>query len=219
MSLHLRREIEKMKKMILSLSARVEENVQRAARSISRRDPDLAQEIIDNDPDIDQTEVDVEEECLKILALHQPVAHDLRYIIATLKINNDLERIGDLTVNIAQGCQFLIDHPRVEVPFDFTTMARKAQQMVGNALDALVNEDPEMARDVINADEEVDEMHSRMYEIVERTSRENAKSVPSLIRFLTVSHNLERIADHATNIAEDVIYMSQGKIIRHQLSH
>lgn len=209
------KEIDTLKRRILSLSALAEENVQKAARSIANRDPDLAQEVIEGDHKLDATEVELEEECLKILALHQPVAIDLRYIVSTLKINNDLERIGDLAVNIARASQFLAQHDRIEVPFDFRAMARKAENMVSDALDSLVEMDAELAREVRAADPEVDNMHASMYDIVGNVARHQPDSVPMLIRMLTASHHLERIADHATNIAEDVIYMTEGRIVRH----
>ena len=216
MTIHLQREISEMKKMILALSARVEESVQRAARSIATRDPELASQVIDEDIEIDQMEVDVEEECLKILALHQPVAIDLRYIIAVLKINNDLERIGDLAVNIAQSCTYLAEHEPTDIPFDFPHMARKAQEMVGSSLDALVNMDPDLARKVHSADDEVDEINRDMYDLVAKAIQEGQHDADVLLRLMTVSQNLERIADHATNIAEDVVYMSEGRIVRHK---
>ncbi|MFP4029581.1 MAG: phosphate signaling complex protein PhoU [Candidatus Brocadiia bacterium] len=215
MGFHMFREVERLKKEILSLGAQVEEAVQKAARSIAQRDRSLAQGIIHDDDKIDSFEVEVEEECLKILALYQPVAIDLRYIISTLKINNDLERIGDLAVNIAQATLFLADYPRVDMPFDFTEMARKAQKMVSDALDSLVNMDAQLAREVCGGDIEVDNMHAHMYDLVERMGRTEPENVGALIRLLTVSHHLERIADHATNIAEDVIYMTEGRIVRH----
>jgi phosphate transport system protein len=216
MTIHLQREISQLKKMILSLGARVEESVQRAARAIASWDAGLAEDIIDEDIEIDEMEVQVEEECLKILALHQPVAIDLRYIIAVLKINNDLERIGDLAVNIAQGCNYLTDHEPVDMPFDFPHMARKAQEMVGNSLDALINMDPDLAREVHAADDEVDEINRDMYDLVGKALRENRHNPDVLLRLMTVSQNLERIGDHATNIAEDVVYMSEGQIVRHK---
>ncbi|MFW5922829.1 MAG: phosphate signaling complex protein PhoU [Planctomycetota bacterium] len=218
MRVHLQREIENLKKMVLALSARVEESVEQAARAIALRDTDLAREVIEEDYEIDQREVEVEEECLKILALHQPVAIDLRYIIAILKINSDLERIGDLATNVAQGCIYLDESGPADFPFDFPRMAQKAQDMVNDSLDALVNRDPELARDVCLADDEVDEINRQMYGLVDKAMRENPEHSDGFLRLLTVSHHLERIADHATNIAEDVIYMSEGDIVRHAVS-
>jgi len=209
-------EIEELKKMMLSLSAEVEENIQSAVKAISERDPKLAREVVNDDPRIDRQEVRVEEECLKILALHQPVAADLRFIIAMLKINSDLERIGDLAVNIAEHARVLASKPPAGEPPDFHKMAQKAIGMLDRSLDAMVNRDGELARKVTQEDDEVDEMNRRNYKAVGRTIQETPHKVEPLTRFLTVSHHIERVADHATNIAEDVIYMAEGQIVRHR---
>ena len=216
MSRHLQIETEKLKKAILSLCATVEENVRSAVRAIEERDEALAKEVIRSDVEIDQREVEVEEECLKILALHQPVAIDLRFIVAVLKINSDLERIGDLAVNIAERVSFLASTERVPVPFDFGDMAEKTESMLKRSLDALVNMDSSLARGVCADDDEVDALNRKMYDEVKAAIRESPDRLESLIHFMSVSHDLERIADHATNIAEDVIYMTEAKIIRHR---
>ncbi|MFP4057337.1 MAG: phosphate signaling complex protein PhoU [Candidatus Brocadiia bacterium] len=216
MSAHLQREIDRLKKNILALSAVVEENVRKAVHAIERRDEKLARRAMATDVEIDHREIDVEEECLKILALHQPVAIDLRFIVACLKINNDLERIGDLAVNIAERAVFLGNREPVEVPFDFPTMAEKVRTMLKNSLDALVNLDARLARHVCRSDDEVDEINRHMYDQVKDGIRRRPEDVDSLIHLLSVSRHLERIADHATNIAEDVIYMLEGVIVRHQ---
>ena len=213
---HLQHALDKLKRSIFSLSGMVEESVRDAVRALDRRDSRLAQKVIDADLEIDHAEVDVEEEGLKILALHQPVAIDLRFIVAVLKINNDLERIGDLAVNIAERAQFLATHEKVDIPFDFAGMAEKAQAMVKQSLDALVNLDAGAALAVCAADDEVDAMNRQMYLQVGEGIREHPDQVESLTHLLSVSRHLERIADHATNIAEDVIYMVRGEIVRHQ---
>jgi phosphate transport system protein len=215
-SIHLIKEIEKLKKMILSLSAMVEESVQRAVKALDGRDAGLAQRVIDNDYEIDKKEVDVEEECLKILALHQPVAIDLRLIIAVLKINNDLERVADLAVNIAERAQFLATQQQVPMWFDFSKMAEKAQEMLHKSLDSLVNLDARLARQVCATDDEVDAMNRQAYLMVQEAIRRYPERMEPLIHMLSVSRHLERIADHATNIAEDVIYMCEGEIVRHR---
>ena len=212
---HLRREVDRLKRKLLALSAYVEESVQRAVRSVSERDEKLAQRVIDTDFEIDEMEVDVEEDCLKILALHQPVAIDLRFIIAVLKINNDLERIGDLAVNIAERAVSLSKREKINSPFDFQTMAERVQKMLQKALDALVNGDAKLAREVLVSDDEIDEMNRQMYDSIKMGIRQDPVNVDSLIQVLAISRNLERIADHTSNIAEDVIYMVDGDIIRH----
>lgn len=213
---HLHREVEALKKMILSLSAVVEEDVQHAVKSVVERDAKMAQRVINDDYEIDQNEVEVEEECLKILALHQPVAIDLRFIIAVLKINNDLERIGDLAVNIAERALALIAQPKLDANIDFSTMAGKVQTMLRKSLDALVNMDSQLARDVILRDDEVDSLNREIFNRVHEGIRKHPERVEYLISLLSVSRNLERIADYATNIAEDVIYMNEGEIVRHK---
>jgi len=213
---HLQREIENLKKKILNLGARVETVVHEAIRSIEERDAALAQKIIDQDIEIDHTEVEVEEDCLKILALYQPVAIDLRFIVAILKINSDLERIGDLAVNIAERSVFLASVPQVNASLDFARMSKKTESMLNKCLDALVNMSSELANEVCADDDEVDAMNRQMYLKIQEAIQEYPDQVPSLIHLLSVSRHLERIADHATNIAEDVIYMIEGRIVRHK---
>ncbi len=212
---HLRREIEKLKKQILTLSAVVEENVYKAVRSLEERDVSLAEEVIACDSRIDQMEVDVEEECLKVLALYQPVAVDLRFIISILKINNDLERVGDLAVNIAERSCFLSTREKPEIPLDFPKMVEKTRTMLRKSLDALVNRDAKLAHEVLTADDEVDAINREMYVKIQEEIRESPDQLESLIHLLSCSRHLERIADHATNVAEDVIYMTEGEIVRH----
>jgi len=216
MSMHLRAEVERLKKKILHQGAVVEDDVRKAVWAVDRRDAALAAEVIENDIHIDQTEVEIEEDCLKVLALYQPVAIDLRFIIAILKINNDLERIADLAVNIAERAAYLATRDPVAFPFDFPTMAEKTQTMLTQSLDAMVNLDCDLAEEVCQADDEVDAMNRRMYATVERGIKERPDQADILIHLLSISRHLERIADGATNIAEDVIYMVKGEIVRHR---
>jgi len=216
MPIHLQREIENLKTEILTLGAIVEQRVRESILAIENRDEKLAKKIIDKDIEIDQKEVEVEETCLKILALHQPVAIDLRFIIAALKINNDLERIGDLAVNIAERAAFLSTQPPVYGAFNFVDMAAKAQKMLKQSLDALVNLSPDTAREVCAFDDEIDAMNRQVYILIQNMIHKNTNQTESLIHLLSVSRHLERIADHATNIAEDVIYMVEGEIVRHK---
>jgi len=216
MAQHLQKEIEKLKKSILHLGAAVEESVRLAVRAIDNRDVALAEQVISSDNDIDQAEVDLEEDCLKILALHQPVAIDLRFIIAVLKINSDLERIGDLAVNIAERVQSLSAQPTVRIPFDLQGLTEKTQAMLRQSLDSLVHLDAAVARKVCYADDEVDAINRAMYDLVKDAIRKHPEQLDVLIPHLSISRYLERIADHATNIAEDVIYMVEGVISRHK---
>lgn len=216
MVIHLQREIERLKNRILHLSAAVEGSTHKAVKSLEERNPRLAREVIENDFEIDNMEVEVEEECLKILALYQPVAVDLRFIIAVLKINNDLERIGDIAVNIAERAAFLATREKLDIPFDFSGMADKAQSMLKRSLDALMKMDAELALEVCASDDEVDAMNREMYLQVEEGIRNHPKRLKSLMHLLSASRHLERMADLATNIAEDVIYLTKGEIVRHR---
>ncbi|MDX1563891.1 MAG: phosphate signaling complex protein PhoU [Phycisphaeraceae bacterium] len=217
MTIHLQRQIDKLKDMILQLGAMVEGSVADAIAAARGRNETLAQKVIDHDQQIDLTEVEVEEECLHTLALHQPVAFDLRFVIAILKINNDLERIADLAVNIAEGTLSLSRHEPTQVPFDLGGMSEKVQQMLSLSLESLVSVDPEKAEAVRTADDEVDRIHEQMYQKVEEAIRQHPEQMAPLIRMMNVSKNLERIADLACNIAEDVLYMERGDIQRHRL--
>lgn len=216
MSVHLQHEIENLKKMIIALGTDVEENLHQAVQSLENRDTALGEKIIGADRIIDSREVNLEEECLKILALHQPVAIDLRFVIAVLKINNDLERIGDLAVNIAEKAVFLSSQPAIDIPFDFDGMAAKTKAMLKNSLESLVNIDPKLSRAVCAADDEVDAINREMYGQVQEGIRADINKMERLIHYLGAARHLERIADLATNIAEDVIYMADGEIVRHK---
>ncbi|MCC6155573.1 MAG: phosphate signaling complex protein PhoU [Candidatus Hydrogenedentes bacterium] len=216
MSVHFQREIDRLKKQLLSLSALVEESVAKAVSSIRDRDRQMAKQVIENDLRIDALDIDIEEECQKILALHQPVAHDLRFIIAVIKINGTLEHIGDCAVNIAERALFLAEEPHLDIPFDFTGMAEKARNMLRRALDALVNQDEGLAYQVIAADDEVDQVNREMYGQVKDGIRKHPEDLESLIHLLSISRHVERIADLASHIAEEVIYYVKGDIIRHK---
>lgn len=216
MTTHLQREINNLKKKILSMGAEVESSLKKAVDALITRNIPLAEEVINSDEAMDQLEVEIEEECLKILALHQPVAIDLRYVIAVLKINNDLERIGDLGVNIAERAGYLATHAPIDLPLDFKGMADKTQLMLKHCLDSLVNSDSHLARQVRASDDEVDAINRHMYDLIHDYIRKHPDRVEESLHLLSASRHLERIADQATNIAEDVIYMVEGEIVRHQ---
>ncbi|MBW2407269.1 MAG: phosphate signaling complex protein PhoU [Deltaproteobacteria bacterium] len=215
MAKHFDRELEKLKKKILSLGALVEERVYLAIKAIETRDPDLAEKIIRLDHEIDENEVEVEEECLKVLALYQPVAIDLRFIVTVIKINNDLERIGDEAVNIAERIQSIAKRSNYSFHFDYTEMAEIAAAMLKQSLDALVNLDIDTAFRVLTLDDEVDDIQSSAYSQIKQAMRERPQEMTYLINLYLISRHLERIADHATNIAEEVIYLIEGEIVRH----
>ncbi len=215
MTSHIARETEKLKRRLLTLSADVEETYLLAVRALEERDEVLAKQVATSDDRIDRQEVDLEEDCLKVLALHQPVANDLRFIISVMKINNDLERIADMAVNIAERALDLTKVESMEIPFEFTAMSQKVYSMVKKSLDSLVNLDLHEAHEVIALDDEVDALHHKSYGMVIEKIRQHPDRIEALISYLVVSRYLERIADLATNIAEDVHYLIEGDIVRH----
>lgn len=213
---HIERQIGHLKEKILRVGTLVEEAISKSITALINRDTALAQRVTNSDEEIDQMEVEVEEECLKILALYQPVAADLRFVVAALKINNDLERMGDLAKNIAKRVGQLADEGPIELPAEIRTMATLAQEMVRQSLDAVVNGDPALARQVREEDDAVDDARQRVRRMVIRGIKIEPDRVECLLRVNSVSKHIERIADMATNIAEDVIYMVEGDIVRHR---
>ena len=218
MTRHIERQIDTLKERILKVGTAVEEAISKAITALINRDPALAQRVIANDEQIDRMEVEVEEECLKILALYQPVAADLRFVVAVLKINNDLERMGDLARNIAKRVAQLSAGKAYVLPPEIRTMAMQAQEMVKQCLDAVVNGDPTLARRIREEDDAVDEARLQIRQRVLRGIKDDPDDVENLLRINSVSKHIERIADMATNIAEDVIYMVEGEIVRHRAS-
>ena len=215
MPMHLMREIEKLKKKILELGALVEQALQLSVQSLKERDVRLASQVIDNDIEIDQIEVETEEACLKILALYHPVANDLRFVVAILKINNDLERIADQAVNIAERSKVLAGLEKVEIPLDLFVMVDKTEKMLDDSLDALVNTNADLAYQVILADNEIDTLNREMFKTLQEKMRHNPDRIEQYINLLSISRQLERTADQVTNIAEDVIYLVNAVIVRH----
>jgi len=216
MPLRLFNEFETLKTRILSIGAEVESQVRKAVRAIEHHDLNLARQVLEGDMRIDQLEVDLEEDCLKALALYQPVAHDLRFLIAILKINSDLERIGDLAVNIAERVPAISRMKTKAMPFDFETICEITQDMLKKSLDALVRFDTRLAFEVLATDSKVDEINRKIYQTVEDEVQKNPQDINYFIHLMGVYRQLERIADHATNIAEDVVYLTKGEIIRHR---
>ena len=214
----LQKELTQLEKKLMTLTAVVEESVQLAIKALAGHDRELAQKVIDNDNQINRLEVDLEEECLKVLALHQPVANDLLMVVAILKINNDLERIADQAVNICERALAVIEAENAICPLELDKMAEKVIDMLEKALDSLVNADLKLARTVLELDEEVDTIHSQNYQAFKDYIRKHPETVDAVLNFLTVSRHLERVADLATNIAEDVIYLNEGEIVRHTIA-
>ncbi len=212
---HLKRDLERLKREILSMGALVEQATTSAMDAVKRRDQDLARKVVEGDREIDEKEVEVEEECLKVLALHQPVAQDLRFIVATLKVNNDLERIGDLAQNIAKRVVVLMESDEAGFPPDLHRMMDRVRSMVSRSLDSLVRLDPDAARGVLTDDEQVDDLHGKMYREMQARMIEDPQRVKDWVGILSISRYLERIADLSTNIAEDVIFTVEGEVVRH----
>ena len=218
MTRHIERQIDQLKERILHVGTLVEEAISKSITALINRDASLAQRVMASDEEIDRMEVEVEEECLKILALYQPVAADLRFVVAVLKINNDLERMGDLAKNIAKRVSQLAAGRPCPLPPEIRMMAMQTQEMVKQSLDAVVNADPALARQVREEDDAVDAARQKIRRRVMQTLQEGTDDVESLLRMNSVSKHIERIADMATNVAEDVIYMVEGEIVRHRAS-
>jgi phosphate transport system protein len=213
----LERDLESLQRDVLAMGASVEEVIYKAIRALQERDARLAESVVEGDGSIDELENRIDEECLKILALHQPVATDLRRIAAVLMINTDLERMADLAVDIAERAVVLAAPPRVAIPDELQRMADLTTVMVRDCLNAFVNLDARQARQVIRLDDEVDSLNSAIIRELVRDMQSSPDHVePGLSLFSAVRH-LERIADHATNIAEDVVYLVEGEIVRHRL--
>ncbi len=216
MAIHLRRDLDLLQRDLLSLAGLVEESIHKAIRALRERDAKLAQEVIAADGQIDNEENHVDEECLKILALHQPVAGDLRRIVTAMAINTDLERMGDLAEEIAERAAHLATTPWLPIPDKLQAMTDLTTMMVRHSLDAFVNLNTTQANTVMRLDDEVDRYNREIIqELIEAMKSSPRMIEPCLSMFSAVRH-LERIADHATNIAEDVIYLVEGEMIRHR---
>tara|TARA_Y100000994_G_scaffold249435_1_gene261097 strand:- start:45 stop:713 length:669 start_codon:yes stop_codon:yes gene_type:complete len=211
----LQKELKNLGNMVSNISIKVEENLNKAIIAFIENDFEQAKAIKNNDAEIDKLEILIEEECLKILALHQPVAIDLRYIISVLKINNDLERIGDLTSNIAEIVIYLSDKSRHPISDTIPKMTEVVSSMLKESLDAFFNKDLKLAQAVQKKDDEVDDMHSSIFTSIKKSLKNSSDNIDGLMPILSVSRYLERIADHCTNISEDVEYFIQGDITRH----
>ena len=218
MSKHLERDLESLEQDLLAQSAIVEEMIRIACRGLCDRKLGVSEELLAREPSINAREVKIEEECLKILALHQPVAVDLRRVATVLKANGDLERIADLAVNIGERNDVLALHPELPLPSMLEKMADTAIDMVRDALDAFVDSDAEMARRVRLRDDEVDAFNRAVIDGVYALLRETPDMAEPALHLFSASRHIERIADHATNIAEDIIYLVEGEIARHEHS-
>ena len=214
--MHLQRDLEALEQNLLNQSSVVEQMVFRACQSLRELRTDIVDEVLASEETVNYREVEIEEECLKILALHQPVAVDLRRVATVLKINGDLERIADLAVNIGERTHSLTTFPDFQMPANLDKMAEAAISMVRDAIDAFVRLDVELARDVCIRDDRVDSLNRQVISDVQALIEDNPSDIAPAFHFYSASRHVERIADHATNIAEDVIYLVDGEIARHK---
>jgi len=212
---HFEQELEKLKSKLLEMSALVESAIYRSVQGVVEKNEDLAQQVLRNEARINQLEIEIDDLAISLLALQAPLAADLRLVTAAIKINNDLERMGDLSVSIAQSALALVREPMIRPLIDIPHIAGLAQGMVRKALDAFVNRDAEMARSVLASDDAVDNMRTASYHELVSFMEKNPLQIPQALYLLSVISNLERIADHATNIAEDVLFLVKGIDVRH----
>jgi len=212
---HFHEELAHLKQRLTALSSEAEEAIGRAVEALLKRDKVLAQEVIKGDVTINTLENSIEEQAFQLIALHQPMARDLRLIFSAIKIVHDLERVGDHAVNIAQSAVQLLAYPHVVPEPEIIEMARRSRQMLADSLSAFVRGDGPLARDVCRRDDEVDALNDSVFRILLTHMMEDQRSIGACMEMLLVSRNLERVADLATNIAEDVVFVAEGKTIKH----
>jgi phosphate transport system protein len=218
MQRHFHEELDQLKQTLLAMAALVEDQIRRAMQALVERDDDLARQVIDRDRAVNAYDLEVDEKCVELLALHQPAASDLRFLTTAMKIVTDLERIGDQAVNIAQRARELNLEPQLKPYIDLPRMADAAQRMVKESLDAFVARDTELARRVCADDAPVDALNHQIFRELLTFMMEDPKTIPRAIRLILIARFIERVADHATNIAEMVIYMVESKMVRHSLA-
>lgn len=212
---HFQEELDDLQKRLLEMAGRVESAVHWSVRSLVDRDERLARQVLKNETTINELEIRVDDVATRLLALHQPMARDLRFLTAAIKINADLERMGDLAVNVAERSLALLGHPPVKPLIDIPHMAGLVESMVRRSLDAFVKRDGNLARVVLESDDEVDDLKNSIYDELVHFMEADPTTVRPAVDLMFVAHNLERIADHATNIAEDVLYVVKGIDVRH----
>lgn len=215
MQRHFDEELKTLKEKILRMGAMVEEQIAHAIKALVERDSNLARRVIENDHRVNALDVEVDEDCLRLIALHQPMAGDLRFLTTAMKISTELERMSDLAENISERAIELNEEPLLKPYIDIPRMAERAQRMVKESLDAFVNRDSELARKVCRDDEFMDDLNQQIFRELLSFMLEDPHSISRAIRISFISKYLERIADHATNVAELVVYLVEGKIIRH----
>ena len=212
---HFVEELEQLKTKLLEMSSLVEASIQRSISAVIHKDRSAADEVFRNEARINEIEIEIDEFAINLLALNQPMAADLRLIVAALKINTDLERMGDLSVNIAQRARSLMEEPVIKPMIDIPHIAGLVQSMVRKSLDAFVTRDAELARSVLASDDAVDNMRTACYHELVSFMEKDPQNIKAALDLLAITRNLERIADHSTNIAEDVLFLVKGVDVRH----
>jgi phosphate transport system protein len=218
MQRHFHEELDALKQTLLAMGGLVEDQIRRVMRALLERNDDLAREVIDRDRQVNAYDIEVDEKCVELLALNQPAASDLRFITTAMKIVTDLERIGDQAVNIAQRALELHQEPQLKPYVDLPRMAEMAQKMVKESLDAFVARDTQLARSVCSQDGAVDALKEQIFRELLTFMMGDPRTIPRALRLILISRFMERVADHATNIAEMVVYMVEGKMVRHTLA-
>ena len=218
MERHFDEALKQLKEKLLRMSSLVEEAIGTSIKALMERNAELAYKVIKADDAINMLEIEIDDLCLKLLALYQPTAGDLRFVTSSMKITNDLERIGDLAVNIGQRTLDLIKVPPLKLRINIPKMATAAQGMLKDSLNAFVNKDSKLAYEVCKRDDEVDNLNHEIFMELLHSNPEDQKPVERVIDLALVAKNLERVADHSTNICEDIIYMVDGKVIKHHIT-
>ncbi len=212
---HFLEELEDLQKLLLEMAGQVEFAIRHAISSLVDRDEEQAQEVLRKEARINQMEIEIDDFAVRLMARHQPMAKDLRFLTAAIKINNDLERMGDLAVNIVERALSLMREPQIKPPVDIPQMAALVDSMVRNSLDAFVKRDGQLARGVLLSDDAVDDLRDRICDELVSFMQKDPSTISRALDLIIVARNLERVADHATNIAEDVLFLAQGIDVRH----
>lgn len=215
MEIHFDEELEMVKREVIEMATLVEESITKALEALKKRDTKLAKTIREIDHQIDKYEIAIEEKCIELIARHQPVGSDLRFLVGVIKMNNDLERMGDHAVNIADCIKFLVEEPRMKPVSNLWTMAKVVNEMLTESVESFMVNDPNRAQKVCERDSVVDEMRNEVFRILITYMLEEPDKIGAAIQYMLVARNLERIADLSTNICEDTIYIAQARVIKH----
>lgn len=215
MTVHMQLDVSELHRELLAMCARVEDMIHRAVDQLSAPDYEVTRQLIQEDNDIDRWDVRIEDHCLKVLALYQPVAIDLRRITTVMKVVAELERVADLAVSISERACGLLNSPQVPVPDQLKAMAKRAIGMLHKSIDSYVDFDSEAAQQVCKEDDEIDEMNSKLIDQLIEQMHKSPDQIDALLHLFSAVRTVERVADHATNIAEDVVYLVEGRIVRH----